>query len=144
MFAIGWKQLWANVIAHHCKNVKRITICDVHFEKSNIITEDVTTLPDGRKCRIKRNRSSLNHNAVPKYFLGVPLNVKSQEKKWVTTIFLTKVILQKFTKMLKIFRYPLHFVVPLKKIVHLSSFVGQEILYQNKKLDKLLLVQKIL
>lgn len=79
---------------------------DLHFEESHVITEDITKLPDGSEYRLKRNRPTLQQNAVPKYFLGFPLPINIFGQEMNDNDFLLEIYFEKICRNVNSIRLP--------------------------------------
>ncbi|XP_051167937.1 uncharacterized protein LOC127285796 [Leptopilina boulardi] len=59
---------WKKAIPGGENLLKKHRICELHFEKDDIITDFVTKMPDGSEYRLKRERPMLRKGAIPKFF----------------------------------------------------------------------------
>lgn len=59
---------WQKVIPGGDKFLKRHKICDLHFQKEDVITEYVTKLSDGTEHLLKQDKACLRTGAISNIF----------------------------------------------------------------------------
>lgn len=61
-------QQWRNIIPNGDKLKETFFVCHLHFDRKDVIKEDVIKLVDGTEFRSKRIRPLLKVGAIPKHF----------------------------------------------------------------------------
>lgn len=91
-------QQWREVIPNGDKLKEKFSVCDLHFDVSDVITEDVIQLPDGKEFRSLRTRPKLRPNAVPKHFSDIKIDKRKTTETFLPQPFIPVPIDQNFGK----------------------------------------------